>query len=352
MRLAALIKEIEILEITGDSNGNVRSVCYNSGQCEKDDLFVAVPGLKTDGHEYIDDALARGARFIVHERDFTPPADITAIRVHDSRRVLGRIGANFFGHPSTSLCLIAVVGTNGKTTVTYLLESILQAAGHSVGVLGTVNYRYGGRLLLARNTTPESFEMQRILREMADSGVTHVVAEVSSHAIALRRVDDCAFDLGIFTNLTRDHLDYHQTMENYFEAKNRFFTEILTDGGKNLPTRMILNGDDPWGRKIILNAAGGRLTYGLDTPCDATAEPYMLTLSGISAKIRLEREEFDIASSLMGRFNLYNILAAAAAARALAIPDKAIRSGIAGLSYVPGRLEKVSGAGQPAVFVD
>ena len=184
---------------------------------------MAIPGLKTDGHEFIDDALARGARFIIHERDFTPPAGVTAIRVRDSRRVLGRLGRNFFGHPSASLCLIAVVGTNGKTTITYLLEAILRAAGHSVGVLGTVNYRYGEKHFPAPNTTPESFEMQRILREMADHGVTHVVAEVSSHAIALRRVDDCAFDLGIFTNLTQDHLDYHGTMENYFRAKKTFF---------------------------------------------------------------------------------------------------------------------------------
>ncbi len=352
MRLAPLMKEIETLAITGDQNGEVRSICYNSGQCEKGSLFVAIPGLRTDGHEFIGDALARGARFIIHERDFSPPVGVTAIRVRDSRRALGRLGANFFRHPSASLCLIAVVGTNGKTTVTYLLESIIRAAGHSVGVLGTVNYRYGEERFPAANTTPESFEMQRILREMVDCGVTHVVAEVSSHAIALRRVDDCAFDLGIFTNLTRDHLDYHQTMENYFRAKSRFFTEVLPGGGKDLPRRMIINGDDPWGRRIIRQTAGGRLTYGLDNPCDVTAEPFSLSLGGIRAKVHLEGEELDIASPLMGRFNLYNILAAVAAARAVAIPNEAIRSGIVGLSRVPGRLEKVSAAGQPAVFVD
>jgi UDP-N-acetylmuramoyl-L-alanyl-D-glutamate--2,6-diaminopimelate ligase len=352
MRLPLLMKEIELLGIEGDPDGDVRSVCYNSGQCERESLFVAIPGIRTDGHRFIGDALTRGARFIVHERDFVPPPGVTSIRVRDSRQVLGRLGRNFFGHPSASLCLIAVVGTNGKTTITYLLEAILRAAGHSVGVLGTVDYRYGESHFPAPNTTPESFEMQRILREMADHGVTHVVSEVSSHAIDLRRVDDCAFDLGIFTNLTQDHLDYHKTMESYFRAKRRFFSEVLPGGGKNRPRGMIVNGDDPWGERIIREVAGGRLTYGLDNPCDVTAAPFSLSLDGIEATIRLEGEALDIASPLMGRFNLYNILAAAAAARAIAIPKEAIRTGIGGLAQVPGRLEKVSAAGQPAVFVD
>jgi UDP-N-acetylmuramoyl-L-alanyl-D-glutamate--2,6-diaminopimelate ligase len=352
MRLPLLMKKIEILGIAGNPDGEVRFVRYNSQQCEKDDLFVAIPGVRMDGHRFIGDALARGARFIIHERDFAPPTGVTAIRVRDSRQVLGRLGSNFFGNPSTSLCLIAVVGTNGKTTITYLLEAILQAAGHSVGVLGTVDYRYNEMHFPAPNTTPESFEMQRILREMADHGVTHVVSEVSSHAIDLHRVDDCAFDLGIFTNLTQDHLDYHKAMENYFQAKRRFFSEVLPGGGKNHPRPMIVNGDDPWGQRIIREVAGGRLTYGLDNPCDITAAPFRLSREGIEAKIRLSGEALDIASPLMGRFNLYNILAAAAAARAVAIPNEAIRNGIGSLAQVPGRLEKVSTAGQPAVFVD
>ena len=352
MQLPQLMKGIETLGIAGDSDGEVHSVRYDSRRCEKNSLFVAISGLKTDGHQFIGDALNRGARFIIHERNFTPPAGVTAIRVRDSRRVLGRLGRNFFGHPSSSLCLIAVVGTNGKTTITYLLEAILRAAGHSVGVLGTVNYRYGDQSLPAPNTTPESFDMQRILREMADHGVTHCVAEVSSHAIDLRRVDECAFDLGIFTNLTQDHLDYHQTMENYFQAKKRFFSEVLPGGGKNRPRRMIVNGDDPFGQRIIREVGGGCITYGLDTPCDVHPNPFHLSIGGIDAKLNIGDEVVDITSPLMGMFNLYNILAAAAAARALEIPRRVIRNGIAGLTQVPGRLEKVSTAGQPAVFVD
>jgi UDP-N-acetylmuramoyl-L-alanyl-D-glutamate--2,6-diaminopimelate ligase len=352
MRLPALTQGIEILEIAGNPAGEVHAVRFNSSQCEKDDLFVAIPGVRTDGHRFIGDALARGARFIVHERDFVPPAGVTALRVRDGRRALSLLGRNFFSHPSASLCLIGVVGTNGKTTITYLLEAILRAAGHSVGVMGTVDYRFGETHLAAPNTTPESIEMQRILRQMADGGVTHVIAEVSSHAIDLHRVDDCAFDLGIFTNLTQDHLDYHKTMENYFQAKRRFFTEVLPGGGKNRPRPMIVNGDDPWGQRIIAEAPGGSLIYGIENPGSVTAAPFRLSLGGIEAKIHLEAMEINIASPLMGRFNLYNILAAVAAASAIDISPEAIRKGVASLAQVPGRLEKVSTAGQPAVFVD
>jgi len=345
------MKGIEILAAAGERDGEVASVCYDSRQCRRGSLFVAIHGLRADGHLFIADAVDRGAGFIVHEREISPPAGVAAIRVSDSRRALGVLGKNFFGNPSAGICLIAVTGTNGKTTVAYLLEEILRAAGCGVGVLGTVNYRYGEEILPAPNTTPESFEMQRILREMADHGVTHCVAEVSSHAVDLRRIDDCAFDLGIFTNLSQDHLDYHGTMENYFQAKKRFFSEVLPAGGKDSP-RQIINADDPWGQRIVREVAFERLTFGLEQPCDVGADPFRLSLDGIEAKLRFGGEIIPIASPLLGRFNLYNILAAAAAALALKIPGRFIREGIAALANVPGRLEKVSAAGQPAVFVD
>ncbi len=352
MQLSSLLKGIGTPETGEGPEVEVASVCYDSRQCRKDSLFVAIPGLKADGHAFIANAIERGATVVVHEGEFRPPPGVTAVRVRDSRRALGILGKNFFADPSAALTLIAVVGTNGKTTVTYLIESILQKAGYSIGVLGTVNYRYGGKKFPAPNTTPESFEMQRILREMADHGVTHVVAEVSSHAVDLRRVDDCLFDLGIFTNLTQDHLDYHKTMENYFQAKRRFFSEVLPVGGKQRTHPMIVNADDPWGQRILREVLGGRMTYGLEGPCDVTADPFELTLGSIRATLRLRGEQLEVASPLMGRFNLYNILAAAAAAAALGIPGRFIQEGIADLSHVPGRLEKVSTAGQPAVFVD
>ena len=356
MRLSRLMRGIDPLEITGRTDSEVASVCYDSRQCREGSLFVAISGLKADGHEFITDALSRGAGFIIHEGEFHPPPGVTAIRVRDSRRCLGILGRNFFGDPSAGICLIAVVGTNGKTTVTYLIESILQTAGFVVGVLGTVNYRYGEKTFPAPNTTPESFEMQKIIREMSDHGITHIVAEVSSHALDLKRVDDCAFDLGIFTNLTQDHLDYHRTMDNYFQTKKRFFSEVLPAGGKNRPQNTIVNVDDPWGRRLLRElgpeSASGHLTYGIESPCDITASPFRLSLDGIEATLLLGGERLPVSSSLMGRFNLSNILAAAAASFALGIPGGCIRDGIAALIQVPGRLEKVSTAGQPAVFVD
>jgi UDP-N-acetylmuramoyl-L-alanyl-D-glutamate--2,6-diaminopimelate ligase len=351
MRLAQLLQGIEVMALTGDRRGEVAQVCYDSRQCRTGSLFVAIPGLKADGRAFIADALSRGAGFVVHEGAWEAPAGVTAIRVRDSRRTLGLLGKNLFGDPSSALCLIGVVGTNGKTTITYLLEAILQAAGSTVGVLGTVNYRYGDRSFPAPNTTPESFEMQRILREMVDHGVTHCVAEVSSHAIALHRVDDCSFCLGIFTNLTQDHLDYHKTMEAYFQAKRRFFAEVLPGQARTPAGRMIVNGDDPWGGRMLEEIKGG-IAYGLAAGSGVTAAPYRLSREGIEATLHLRTMKLPIRSPLMGRFNLYNILAAAAAAEALAIPGEAIRDGIAALGHVPGRLEKVSTAGQPAVFVD
>jgi UDP-N-acetylmuramoyl-L-alanyl-D-glutamate--2,6-diaminopimelate ligase len=350
------MRGVDPLGTAGQPGDEVASVCYDSRLCGEGSLFVAIPGLKQDGHAFIADAVSSGARFIVHEGEFRPPAGVRAIRVRDSRRALGILGKNFFGDPSAGICLIAVVGTNGKTTVTYLIESILRAAGYTVGVLGTVNYRYAGKILPAPNTTPESFEMQRIIREMTDGGVTHVVAEVSSHALDLRRVDDCAFDLGIFTNLTQDHLDYHETMESYFGAKKRFFTEVLPAGGKGRRHSAIINADDPWGRRILQEAgqdgASKSLTYGLEAPSDITAAPVHLSLEGIEATLLMGGARLPVSSRLLGGFNLSNILAAAAAAFALGIPGGSIRDGIAALIHVPGRLEKVSEAGQPAVFVD
>jgi UDP-N-acetylmuramoyl-L-alanyl-D-glutamate--2,6-diaminopimelate ligase len=335
-----------------DEAHDVITICYDSNKCEKDSLFVAIAGKKTDGHLFIEKAIENGARLVVHEHDFLPPAGVTAIRVRDSRRALGQIGRNFFEDPSSSLCLIAVVGTNGKTTTTYLLEAIIQSAGYSAGVLGTVNYRYGTTVVPAPNTTPESFEMQRILREMADHGVTHCIAEVSSHALDLHRVDDCAFDMGIFTNLTQDHLDYHKTMENYFHAKQRFFSEVLPAGGKNRPGSIIINGDDPWGKRIIRELKGKCVTYGIDPACDITAKTFHFSVEGLTAKIVSADGEIDVVAPLMGRFNLSNILAAVAASLNLGISGEAVQKGLALLPQVPGRLEKVSMPGQTLVFVD
>jgi UDP-N-acetylmuramoyl-L-alanyl-D-glutamate--2,6-diaminopimelate ligase len=352
VELSNILQDIEIGQLRGNAHGQVSSICYDSRKCEDNCLFVAITGLKTDGHHYIPEALDRGARFILHEHDFTPPDGITAIQVGDSRRILGVLGKNFFGHPSNRLCLIAVTGTNGKTTVTYILEAIIKAAGFNPGVLGTVNYRYGGTVMPAPNTTPESFDMQRILRQMADAGVTHVIAEVSSHAIDLQRVDDCDFDLGIFTNLSQDHLDYHGNMESYFSTKKRFFAEVLPLSHKDRPIRMIVNRDDPWGKRLLGEVTLPAWSFGIETPGDISAESFTLTPQETEAVVCRHGGASRISSSLIGRHNLYNILAAAASALALGIPEKDVIAGIGAIRNVPGRLERVNLPGEPDVFVD
>ena len=287
MQIQEVIKDIDMVHVSGDLSGDVSAICYNSRNCERNNLFVAVCGLKSDGHDYIPEAIARGATFLVHEKDYISPPGITAIKVPSSRRALGILGKNFYNNPSAHLCLIGVTGTNGKTTITYLLESILKAAGFSTGVLGTVNYRFNETVLPAPNTTPESYEMQKILRNMVDVGITHVIAEVASHAVDLRRVDDCAFDIGIFTNLTQDHLDYHRTMENYFQVKKRFFDEIIPAGKKYREYGMIVNVDDPWGQRLFNEVKTGlpSRTYGIENKCDVTVDQFALSLEGITAEV-------------------------------------------------------------------
>jgi UDP-N-acetylmuramoyl-L-alanyl-D-glutamate--2,6-diaminopimelate ligase len=307
--------------------------------------------MSADGHDYIGEAIKRGARVIVHEKPYVPPSGIIALEVADSRLVLGKLARNFFSDPSARMCLIGIIGTNGKTTVSYLIEEILKAAGFKVGVLGTVNYRFSGKIKPALHTTPESYEFQKILREISNDGITHVVAEVSSHALDLHRVDDCAFDRGVFTNLSQDHLDYHRTMEHYFRAKERFFTEVLPTGGKKGATA-IINYDDPWGRKIIKKTSVPIDTYGLEGTCWVTAQPWNLSIGGIKATMHDGDNSWEIISDLIGKFNLYNILAAAATALSLGIKREVIQIGVKNLRNIPGRLEKVYKSGEPSVFVD
>jgi len=352
MKLIQLIKGIDIVNLSADAEGEVSTLCYEADKCEHGSMFVAIRGLAHDGHDFITDAINRGAHYIIHEKDMSIPSEVIAIKVTNSRRALGVLAKNYFGNPSARLCLVGVTGTNGKTTTTYILESILQKAGFKCGVLGTVNYRYNNKIFPAPNTTPESFEMQKILRAMADDGVTHVIAEVSSHAIDLQRVDDCDFDLGVFTNLTHEHLDYHLTMENYFQVKKRFFAEVLPQSKKVHPQKMIINGDDQWGEVILKEVALPALTYGVKKNNAVMAASYELSLSGIKANIDLDGENISISTLLVGKFNIYNILAAAAAAKALQIPQELIKAGIENLSYVPGRLERIDSSFGFTVLID
>ncbi len=347
MNISCLLDGVDILDVSGDISGEVSGLCHDSRQCSKGSVFVAVSGTQFDGHDFIAGAVERGARCVVYDKeDLSPVPSATCIRVRDSRLALATLGRNFYGNPSRRLCLIGVTGTNGKTTVTYLMESILRAAGFSTGVIGTVNYRYGGTAFPAPHTTPESIELQKMLREMADAGVTHVVMEVSSHAIDLKRIYGCEYDLGIFTNLSSEHLDYHRTMEEYFQVKKRFFDDLVAGHA------VVVNVDDHWGARLRREMRTRVVTVGADEPCDISPADVVFSLEGIHARIRAAGCEFSVASSLTGRFNLSNILTATAGALSLGVSPEMIRSGLEALKAVPGRLERVSRPGEPVVFVD
>ncbi|MBN2569257.1 MAG: UDP-N-acetylmuramoyl-L-alanyl-D-glutamate--2,6-diaminopimelate ligase [Deltaproteobacteria bacterium] len=348
MKVSTLIEGVDILEAKGDTLLDVSALCYDSRLCKGGSLFVAVSGLTSDGHEFIDEAVQKGATCVVYEKGIISVEGVTSVKVRDSRLAMGQLGRNFFCNPSGDMFLIGVTGTNGKTTVTYILESVLREAGLAVGVIGTINYRYGGQVFQSLNTTPDSIDLQRILREMADAGITHVIMEVSSHAIDLKRVDSCEFDMGIFTNLTSEHLDYHGSIENYFLVKRRFFRELMNGGKK------IINGDDPWGMRIIEEEGPGAVTFGIDTTegYDVVAVDFALSMEGIRAKIKTSNEEFYVTSSMIGKYNLANILTSIAAAFSMNIRKEHITAGIEKVKNIPGRLERVNDPGEPSVFVD
>jgi len=340
MELEELIQDLSILASQGDLRRPVAGLAYHTDQVVQDGVFVAIPGSRTDGHEFIPQALARGARTVVVEEPYAPPRGVTVLSVPGARAALAALANRFYDFPSHQLTVVGITGTNGKTTTTYALESILAAAGRRVGVIGTVNIHYPGSLLPAPVTTPESLDLQRTLSHMVGTGVTHVVMEVSSHGLDMHRVDGTRFVAAVFTNLSQDHLDYHGTMDRYFAAKARLFTEILRPKGEHRPLALV-NGDDGWGKKLCSLITGPLLRYGLASGLEIRADQAICDLSGITAKVETPAGEMELRSPLLGRLNLYNLLAATAAAVSLGLPLDAVSVGIQSLTQVPGRLEVV-----------
>lgn len=350
MELRRLLNGVEIKKILGDLNKEIRGIAYHSKKISKNYLFTAIRGLEFDGHNFIDEAIDNGAEAVVLEEERNIFGK-TMILVLNSRKALSRISSNFYKEPSSRLKLIGITGTNGKTTTTYLLESIFHKAGYNPGVIGTINYRYGGDIVSATNTTPESLDLQRILWEMRQKGVTHVVMEVSSHALDLDRVYDCQFDCAIFTNITQDHLDYHRTFQRYFESKKKLFSEILLKSNKN-PKFAIINYDDPKSEEIIRGVNIPIIRFGIKRDCDITAKNIKTSLEGLSFIVRTPKGEFQVQSELFGQFNIYNILAAVATGIAVDVPIDIINEGIKSLKNVPGRFERVENQMGIRIFVD
>jgi UDP-N-acetylmuramoyl-L-alanyl-D-glutamate--2,6-diaminopimelate ligase len=325
----------------------VSSVVYNSRDAAPGSLFVAIRGETTDGNHYVADAVQRGTLAIVSEMPpaATAPAETIWVRVENARRALAVIAANFHGRPADRLQLIAVTGTNGKTTTCFLIDSILATAGRQGGLFGTIFHRTPSRTHPAATTTPESLELQKFLAEVVAAGGSYAALEASSHALDLDRLWGCRFAAAVFTNLTRDHLDYHQTFEEYFAAKRRLFEGT----GSGAPGAGIVNLDDPYGAQLA-GLAGRTITYGLAKQAQVTTKHFALTPRGLEFTAQTPAGPIGVHSSLVGRINVYNLLAAIATAVALEIPRAAIEAGIRGLQNVPGRFERVD-MGQPFLVV-
>jgi UDP-N-acetylmuramoyl-L-alanyl-D-glutamate--2,6-diaminopimelate ligase len=324
----------------------VTAIAYDSRRVVPGAVFVALKGLRADGGAFVEQAASRGASAVVSESERPGSMAIPWLAVRDARLSLALLADRFFDHPSRRMPVVGVTGTNGKTTTSYLLASMLDAAGLRAGMLGTVAYRIGGEDREASRTTPESPDVQQLLSEMLQHGCKSAVMEVSSHALALKRVDGMRFAAGIFSNLTRDHLDFHEDMEAYFAAKRRLFEMLPADAPG------VINLDDPRGASLV-EITARPVTYAITAAADFTPGPIEMTLSGLRFDIRSPKGTIRVTSKLVGRPNVYNILAAAATAAAVDVPIAAIEQGIAGLSGVPGRFEVVSHpADEVTVVVD
>jgi len=346
MKLAQLVTRLPGAQISGDPNLEITAVTHDSRRSGPGALFVGIRGLVTDGTDFVEAARKKGAAAICSEQP--PKGEGTWVRVPDAREALALFSAAVLGDPARSLELVGVTGTNGKTTTSYLIDSALRAAGERVGLVGTVEYRVADHIAEAVRTTPEASDLQALLREMVDAGCRRAVLEVSSHSLALKRVHGLEFKVAIFTNLTRDHLDFHGDMDAYFAAKRALFEKLLTSDG-----HAILNLDDDRAGELARVSRGRVWTYSLENPkADLFAEELRLGLDRTRLRARTPAGVLELESALVGRFNVQNLLAALGAGLALGLPPDAAQRGIATLPGVPGRMEKVALGQDFTVLVD
>jgi len=336
-----------------DPDIDIGSIHYRAQEVKPGGLFVAVPGHVADGHDFIDEALARGASAIVAEKPIKK--DSIIIEVGNSRKALALISARFYENPSEKLFIIGITGTNGKTTTAFLIENLLLKAGFKVGSIGTINYRYSGKTFNSSMTTPESADLQKILSDMKKTGITHVVMEISSHAVDLNRIDCCWMDIGIYTNLSQDHLDYYGDMDCYWSSKKKFFIDHLVSGPKKGLATAVINCMDDRGRELevalrklpLSIISTGRSGDVMIRPGNIKYNP-----AGIAGDISTPSGTFDFTSPLVGGYNFENILCATGVGIALNLPFAVIKAGMENFSGVPGRLERIKNDVGRFVFVD
>lgn len=333
MKLSKLLEDIRVLRYSGDLETEIEGITYDSRQVKKNYMFICIKGSNFDGHDYIDNAIEKGAAALIVDRSIEKD-NVAVIQVENSRTAMPILGANYYEKPTNRLKLIGVTGTNGKTTTTYLIRSILQHAEKKTGLIGTISIDLGQRIVESSRTTPESLDLQRIFHDMVSNNAEYGVMEVSSHSLEFGRVDQCQFQIGIFTNLTQDHLDFHKNFENYRRAKEKLFYKTKKAN--------IINIDDEHGRIILRNIMKldvPVITFGIDNKADIMAKDIIIDDSGIEFKLVTPDYETMIRSSIPGKFSVYNSLAAASAAYVEGIDKDIISRGIEELRFVPGRSE-------------
>ena len=341
MTLQEILNGVDVVSSTAAMTAEIGELKYDSRAVQPGDVFVAITGYATDGHKYIGKAMEQGAAAVVCER--IPEGEVPYIQVASSRRALAQMAANYFGHPAKEMKMIGITGTNGKTTTTYLIKTILEAQGCKVGLIGTNQNMIGEEIIPTERTTPESFELQQLFRQMADAGCTHVLMEVSSHSLVLDRVYGIEFAVGAFTNLTQDHLDFHGTMENYCAAKAMLFRQSALG---------VMNVDDDWGRKILAEKSCEFLTYGVENDADMHAEDIELHADGISFTCVSGGEKTPVSLGIPGQFTVYNALCALSCAKELGIPVAAAAEAMRAAHGVKGRVEVVPTDTDYTVLID
>ena len=352
MQLKTLLAAIPVRQIIGTLDRPVESIAYDSRRVQRNGLFVAIRGEKVDGHEFIGQAVEKGASVIVAERE-EKHLRATCVVVKDTRTALADLSRIFYGRPAQRLKLAAVTGTNGKTTTSFLIKHICEKAGLRCGLIGTVRYEIGERVLPAIRTTPESLDLQELLAQIANAGCRAAAMEVSSHALAQDRTRGLEWNVAVFTNLTQDHLDFHGTMDSYFESKAKLFTQLGQQGNKKKPVAVV-NIDDRYGQQLLdkIDKSVAIVTYGMGARADFRASNYRVEFSGTSYQLDARGKSYLVRVPLIGRFNVANSVAALAAANGLGVDLRAAVLSLGKSPQVPGRLEMVPAKRQFQVFVD
>ncbi len=345
LQLEKLLANLSEFKLSGAKNPEITIVTVDSRQVREGGLFVAVPGFQTDGHKFIDKALAQGAKAIVLEQDRDLPEDVAKIQVTSSRQALADLGAAFYNYPAGQLRLIGVTGTNGKTTTTTLIANILRL-NSKVGLIGTTANYIGDRKLPVTHTTPESIELQELLAEMVQAKLEFAIMEVSSHALELERVRGLNFEVAVFTNLTQDHLDFHHSMEAYAQAKAKLFA------GLQAPAQGVVNGDDPWVEKFLQICSVPVMVYGLSDKAQVRALAIQVQAKGVSFILQEGDKQYPVNLQLTGLFNVYNALAAYCVGRCLKLEPEAVIAALEGVVGIDGRFQAVERGQDFAVIVD